>query len=184
MIWFEKNIPMKSTKTRNKIVTKIIRNHVTQFSYHTWYWKLPSKNFKCSIQFNIILHVIRISFICHLHVLVCDSYVKCSLILFYIWIVCYSRVLVCNSYGIRMSLVCTCMSSVCRSYVTRMSLVCTRMPYVCHSHILICHSYVTRMSLVCSFTMNRLRLGWREIISATFNIFHTNINVKFTFQGL
>ena len=50
-------------KNWNKLVTKTIRNHVTQCSYHQWYWKLRSKSFKYYIQFDVILHVIRLSFV-------------------------------------------------------------------------------------------------------------------------
>ena len=48
-----------------------------QCSYQKWYWKLRSKSFKCYIQFNIILHVIRMSFLCYSYVLACHLYVTC-----------------------------------------------------------------------------------------------------------
>ena len=48
-----------------------------QYSYQKWYWKLRSKSFKCYIQFNIILHVIRMSFLCYSYVLACHLYVTC-----------------------------------------------------------------------------------------------------------
>ena len=103
---------------------------------------LPQMTLKTTMQFNIILHVICMSFVCHSYVLVCDLYV-------------IRMSSVCHSYVIHISLVCTCMSSVCHSYVlichpyvTRMNSYVTRMS-------LVCQLYVTRMSLVCGFTMNR-----------------------------
>ena len=60
-----------------------------QCSYQKWYWKLRSKSFKCYIQFNIILHVIRMSFLCYSYVLACHLYVTCII-----------------SFVIRMSLIC------------------------------------------------------------------------------
>ena len=48
-----------------------------QCSYQKWYWKLRSKSFKCYIQFNITLHVIRMSFLCYSYVLACHLYVTC-----------------------------------------------------------------------------------------------------------
>ena len=48
-----------------------------QCSYQKWYWKLRSKSFKCYMQFNIILHVIRMSFLCYSYVLACHLYVTC-----------------------------------------------------------------------------------------------------------
>ena len=55
--------------------------------------KFQSKSFKCYIQFNTILHIFCMPFLCHLYIFVCHSYV------------------------IRLSLVCTRMSSICHSYV-------------------------------------------------------------------
>ena len=75
-----------------------------------------------------ILHVTRMSSVCHSYVFLCHPYV--------------TRM---YSYVTRMSLVCTCLSPVCHSYVIRMSLVCTRMSFVCHWYVLVCHSYVTRL---------------------------------------
>ena len=107
--------------------------------------KLQSKNFKRYAQFNVILHVIRMSFVCHLYVLLCHSYVIHTLLTF----ACMSSIY--RQYVIRTSFVCARMSLVCHSYVPvcHISLVCTPMSSVCHS-------YVIRilMSLVCGFTMN------------------------------
>ena len=94
---------------------------------------------RMSMQFNIVLDVIRMLFAHARMWLVWQSYVTCMSY------VCHSYVLAFHPYAIRMSLVCTRMSQVCRLY------------------ILVRHSYVTRMSLVCSFTMNLLRLGWPEL---------------------
>ena len=60
-----------------------------QCSYQKWYWKLRSKSFKYYIQFNIILLVIRMSFLCYSYVLACHLYVTCII-----------------SFVIRMSLIC------------------------------------------------------------------------------
>ena len=135
----------------NSLLTKIIRNHVKQCSYHKWYWKLQSKSFNRYIQFNFILHVIRMSLLCHLYIRVCHSYIiRMSLVFTRISSVCHSYVFVCHSYVTPIYL-----------YIIRMSHVCTRMSFVCHSYILVCHLYVTgmysyviRMSLVCGFTLN------------------------------
>ena len=94
-------------------VTKIIRNYVKQCSYHKWYWKLRSKSFKCCIQFNIILHVICMSFVCHSYVLVWHPYIT----LMY-------------SYVTRMSLACTRMSSLCHP-----SVVLPRTNSKCINHV-------------------------------------------------
>ena len=90
------------------------------------------------MQFNIVLHVIRMSFVCHSCVLVRYSYV----------IRVISYVIRMYPYVACMSLVCTRISPVCHSYV----LVChpyvarsTRMSPVCHSYVLVCHPYVTRL---------------------------------------
>ena len=97
------------------------------------------------IQFNINLHVIRMSFICTCMALVFGPYVT------RIWSVCHS-------YVIRMSLVCTRTSSACHLYVPRMWSVChsyvIRMSLVCDPYVTRMYSYVIRMSLVCGFTMN------------------------------
>ena len=84
---------------------------------------------KIHIQFNNILYVIRMSFLCNRMSLVCRLYN-----------------LACHPYVSRMYL-----------HVIRTSLVCTRMPSVCHSYVLVCPLYVTRMysyvafmSLVCT----------------------------------
>ena len=95
-------------------------------------------------------NVTCISFVCHLYVLVCHSFVTRM----QLYIICiYSHV-------IFMSLLCTHMSSVCHSYVlvcNGISLVCTHMSSVYHSYVLVYHPYVTRMyshairmSLVCT----------------------------------
>ena len=137
-------------KKCNNLVTKIIHNHVTQCSYHKWHWKLRFKSFKCYMQFNIILHVIRLPFAWNLYVVVCHSnantfsyyltrhsYVLvCDLYPICMSLVC-ARISVCHSYVIPMPLVCTRMSLVCHSYVTSMSLVCTNMPSVCHSYVIL-----------------------------------------------
>ena len=83
--------------------------HVTQCSYHKWYRKLRFKSFKWYIQFNTILHVIRMAFVCALISLICQY----SLISLHMSIVCHSYVTCMCSYVIRMSLVCTSMSTVC-----------------------------------------------------------------------
>ena len=110
-----------------------------------------------AIQFNIILNVISIPFVCHSYVIVCHSYVIRMSLRDHPYVartssVCHSYVLVCHpnvtcmhSYVIRMSLTCTR----CRPYVTRML---SRMSPTCHSYVLVCHSYVlvcTRKSSVC-----------------------------------
>ena len=131
----------------NNLLTKIIRNHVKQCSYHKWYWKLQSKSFNRYIQFNFILHVIRMSLLCHLYIRGCHSYIiRMSLVCTRISSVCHSYVFVCHSYVTPIYL-----------YIIRMSHVCTRMSFVCHSYVLVCHLYVTRiysyviyMSLVCT----------------------------------
>ena len=108
------------------------------------------------MQFNIILHVIRLPFAWNLYVVVCHSNANT----FSYYLTRHSYVLVCDLYPICMSLVCARIS-VCHSYVIPMPLVCTRMSLVCHSYVLECHQYVTRMhwyairmSLVCDFNMN------------------------------
>ena len=137
--------------------------------YHIWYWRLRSESFKCYIQFNIISHVVRMSFICthmslvyHSYNLVCHPYVT------RMSSVCHSYVLVCHSYVTRMY-----------SYVIRMSLVCTRMSSVCHSYVLVCHPYVTRMlsyvirmSLVCT----RLSI----VCTCMSSIYHSSVALPWT----
>ena len=87
----------------------------------------------------VILHLIRMSLICHS----CVTRIS---------FVCHSYVNRMYSYIIRMSLVCTrisfiCQSSVfvCHSYVTRMYSYVIRMSHVCTRMSSVCHSYVTRM---------------------------------------
>ena len=119
----------------NNLVTKIICDHVKQCSYHKWYWKLDVKASN-AIWFNIILHVIHMSFICTRTTLIC-----------------YLYILVCHPYV-------TCMCS----YVIRMSLVCTRMSSVCHWYVLVCHQYVTRTSRVCTrVSLYVTRMYWYVI---------------------
>ena len=105
----------------------------------------------------VILHIIRMSLVCHSYLIVCHfcvtrisfvchSYVNrmysmlsfMSSYVIRISLVCHSYTIWMYSYVIRIPLICTCMPIICHSYVIRMSLVC-------QSYVLVCHSYVTRM---------------------------------------
>ena len=96
--WIKSRI-FQSKKKNQKLDQPSNQNHslhVKQCPYPQWYWKLWSKSFKCYVQFNNILHVIWISFVCtpmshkyHSLSFVCHSHVTCMCL-----------------YVIRMSLVC------------------------------------------------------------------------------
>ena len=101
-------------KKWNNLVIKIARNHLIQCSYHKWYSKLRSKSFKYYIQFNIVLLVIRMSFLC----------IRMSL-------VCHLSVTYMYSFVVRMSLVCIRMLPVCHLYVTRKYQYVIRISLVC-----------------------------------------------------
>ena len=86
-----------------------------------------------SVQFNIILHVIRMSLV-YPCIFLCHSYVVHMSFVY-------------HSYVTRISLACVLMSPVSHSYVL-----------VCHPYIICMYSYVIRLSLVCGFTMNSFLL--------------------------
>ena len=101
-----------------------------------------------SVQFNIILHVIRMWLVC--------SYVTCMPFVCHSYVLVYSYVTrmssICHLYITRMSpvyhsYVCLCHPYVtCMyAYVTRISLICTSMSPIYHLHVLVCHPYITRM---------------------------------------
>ena len=109
----------------------------------------------------LILHIIRMSLVCHSYLIVCHWYVTRMSIVNRMSFLCHLNVLLCYSSTIYVYL-----------YVTRTSLVC-------HSHVFVCHSFDTRMysyairmslvctrtSLVCVFTMNLLNRYW-DVITA------------------
>ena len=111
--------------------------------YHKQFWKLRSKAFKYFIRFKIS-SVIRMSFACHLYVTCIYSCVmRMSLVCTCVTFVCHLHVLVCHPYVARI-LVCRSYVLVCHPYVTcmysyviRMSLVCTRMSSVYNSYVIL-----------------------------------------------
>ena len=109
---------------------------IHMFSYITRMW----------IQFNTILHLVRMSLVCAR-----------------MWLVCHSYVIRMYSYITRMSLV-----SACHSYVF------VYHPYVTsiHPYVTSMCSYVIRMSLVFGFTMNFFQiLKHEKTIFIYINIF-------------
>ena len=94
------------------------------FTCHSWCHLYVTRMYSYFIRMSLVCT--RMSFLCHLYVIVCHLYVTHM----------YSHVT-------RMSFVCTRMSSVCYSHVL-----------VCHPYATRMYSYVIRMSLVCGFTMN------------------------------
>ena len=124
------------------------------FVCHSYAIRMCSYITYMSIQFNIILHVIRMSFICHSYVLVCHPHVtRMSSYVIRMPHICARMSFICHSYV----LLCQPYVTLVYSYVTRMSLVCTHVSPVCHSYLLVCHPYVTfmysyviLMSLLCT----------------------------------
>ena len=126
-------------KSWDNLVTKIIRNHVKQCSYHEGYW---SFNLKAS---NAIY----------------------SLILFYMFFVCHSYVICMYSYVTRMPSACHSYVLVYHPYVTRMySHGIRRHSYVlvCRPYASRMYSYATCVSLVCCFTMNHICVKFMPIL--------------------
>ena len=70
--------------------------------------------------------------------------------------VCTRMSLVFHLYVTRMSLVFHLYVTRMYSYIIRVPLVCTRMSPVCDSYVLVCNPYVTRMSLACHPYVTRL----------------------------
>ena len=86
--------------------------------------KTTAKSFKRYIEFNFILHDIRMSFVS----------IRMSLVCIRMSYVCHSYILVCHPYVAPLYL-----------HVICMSVVCTRMSPACHSYVLLCYLYVTRL---------------------------------------